>query len=149
MSLKPSEAEHILATRLGEPVKAPTKYVVGFRTRHGRVLALHRTVAETGIMKSAIFKWFAGSSIFGKAMPTTASSCVCWISSAMGIKRSSPRRVYPAVSVWLGRTAERAGSMKQCPILAPATKIARASKRLCADLRGGVCVAGEAMWRHS
>lgn len=47
MTLKPSEAEGLLRSRLGEPAKEPTKYVIGFSTRTGKVLAFHRETIET------------------------------------------------------------------------------------------------------
>ncbi|SFD69464.1 hypothetical protein SAMN04488523_102100 [Sulfitobacter brevis] len=49
MTLKTTEAERLLTTRFGEPVKAPTDYVVGFRTGTGKVLAMHRQASETRI----------------------------------------------------------------------------------------------------
>ncbi|MDX0433205.1 hypothetical protein GOL30_31280 [Sinorhizobium medicae] len=42
MTLPIAVAEQILRRRLGEPVKPPTGYVIGFKTHSGRVLALHR-----------------------------------------------------------------------------------------------------------
>ena len=47
MTLKPADAERLLSARLGEPAKAPTDYVIGFRTRTGKVLAMHRQASET------------------------------------------------------------------------------------------------------
>ncbi|WP_217902975.1 hypothetical protein [Sulfitobacter sp. HGT1] len=47
MTLVPKDAERLLYARYVEPAKSPTKYVVGFRTPTGKVLAIHRTVAET------------------------------------------------------------------------------------------------------
>lgn len=49
MSLPIAVAERILRDRLGEPVKTPTQYVIGFKTPAGRVLALHREAGETRI----------------------------------------------------------------------------------------------------
>lgn len=49
MTLAIAEAEKILKTRLGEPAKASTNYVVGFLTLSGKVLAIHRDAAETRI----------------------------------------------------------------------------------------------------
>ena len=37
------EAERLLVQRLGLPVKPPTKYVIGFKTPNGKLLAMHRT----------------------------------------------------------------------------------------------------------
>lgn len=42
MTLAPAEAERLLRSRYGEPAKAPTDYVIGFRNPIGRVLAIHR-----------------------------------------------------------------------------------------------------------
>ncbi|HEV8036141.1 hypothetical protein [Yoonia sp.] len=47
MTLKTADAECLLSARLGEPAKAPTDYVIGFRTRTGKVLAMHRQASET------------------------------------------------------------------------------------------------------
>ncbi|SNT76802.1 hypothetical protein [Paracoccus seriniphilus] len=47
MTLAPKDAERLLYARYVEPAKSPTKYVVGFHTPTGKVLAIHRTVAET------------------------------------------------------------------------------------------------------
>ncbi|MEH2679200.1 hypothetical protein GFM11_17980 [Rhizobium leguminosarum bv. viciae] len=47
MSVPVGTAEQILRRRYGEPVKAETDYVIGFRTSSGRVLALHRAASET------------------------------------------------------------------------------------------------------
>lgn len=49
MTLAISEAEAILRSRLGEPAKAPTDYVIGFMTPSGKVLAIHREASETRI----------------------------------------------------------------------------------------------------
>ncbi|QCO54452.1 hypothetical protein EOK75_00615 [Pseudorhodobacter turbinis] len=49
MTLKPVEAERLLSNRFGDPAKAPTDYVIGFRTRTGKVLAMHRQASETRI----------------------------------------------------------------------------------------------------
>src|SRR5688572_18110317 len=49
MVLNVSQAEAILRSKFGEPAKPPTDYVVGFKTPAGKVLAIHREVAETRI----------------------------------------------------------------------------------------------------
>lgn len=49
MTLKVIDAEQMLIARLGEPAKAPTDYIIGFRTRTGKVLAMHRQASETRI----------------------------------------------------------------------------------------------------
>lgn len=49
MTLAISDAEAILRTRLGEPAKPPTDYVVGFKTPSGKVLAIHREASETRV----------------------------------------------------------------------------------------------------
>lgn len=49
MTLAIAEAETILRTRLGEPAKPPTDYIVGFKTPSGKVLAIHREANETRI----------------------------------------------------------------------------------------------------
>lgn len=49
LTLAIAEAEVILRSRLGEPAKPPTDYVVGFLTPIGKVLAIHREAAETRI----------------------------------------------------------------------------------------------------
>jgi hypothetical protein len=49
MTLAIADAEAILRSRLGEPAKPPTDYVVGFTTPSGKVLAIHREAAETRI----------------------------------------------------------------------------------------------------
>lgn len=49
MTVSPKDAERVLRARYGEPAKAPTDYVIGFRTPAGRVLAIHRTIQETRI----------------------------------------------------------------------------------------------------
>lgn len=49
MTLAIADAEAILRSRLGEPVKPPTDYVVGFSTPSGKVLAIHREATETRI----------------------------------------------------------------------------------------------------
>lgn len=49
MTLKPVDAERLLTARLGEPAKVPTKYVVGFRTRVCKVLAIHRSNGATQV----------------------------------------------------------------------------------------------------
>ncbi|MCS4241937.1 hypothetical protein M2418_001448 [Rhizobium sp. BIGb0125] len=47
MSVPIATAERVLRSRFGTPAKTPTDYVIGFKTAQGRVLALHRTLAET------------------------------------------------------------------------------------------------------
>lgn len=49
MTLAIADAEAILRSRLGEPAKPPTDYVVGFTTPSGKVLAIHREATETRI----------------------------------------------------------------------------------------------------
>ncbi|MBA1140094.1 hypothetical protein [Mesorhizobium neociceri] len=49
MTLGIADAEAILRSRLGEPAKLPTDYVVGFTTPSGKVLAIHREATETRI----------------------------------------------------------------------------------------------------
>lgn len=49
MTLATRDAESILRARLGEPAKPPTDYVIGFTVPSGKVLAIHRTAAETRI----------------------------------------------------------------------------------------------------
>jgi hypothetical protein len=49
MSLPVAVAEKILLGRFGEPAKAPTQYVIGFKTSTGRIIALHREAGETRI----------------------------------------------------------------------------------------------------
>jgi hypothetical protein len=49
MTLAIEDAEAILRSRLGEPAKPPTDYVVGFKTPSGKVLAIHREATETRI----------------------------------------------------------------------------------------------------
>jgi hypothetical protein len=49
MTLAIADAEAILHSRLGEPAKPPTDYVVGFTTPSGRVLAIHREASETRV----------------------------------------------------------------------------------------------------
>lgn len=49
MSLPVAVAEQILRQRFSEPAKQPTQYVIGFRTRTGRVLGLDRRASETRI----------------------------------------------------------------------------------------------------
>ncbi|WP_158807915.1 hypothetical protein [Beijerinckia sp. L45] len=49
MTLTIRDAEGILRSRLGEPVKTSTNYVTGFATRTGRVLAIDRVASETRI----------------------------------------------------------------------------------------------------
>lgn len=50
MTLSIADAEAILRSRLGEPAKPPTDYVVGFTTTSGKVLAIHREANETRIL---------------------------------------------------------------------------------------------------
>ena len=47
MSMLPAEAEPILRSHFGEPVKAPTKYVIGFAAPGGKVIALDRQPKAT------------------------------------------------------------------------------------------------------
>lgn len=47
MTLPVTTAEGVLRGRFGEPVKPPTRYVIGFRTASGRVLALALDATET------------------------------------------------------------------------------------------------------
>ncbi|WP_339107323.1 hypothetical protein [Thioclava sp. GXIMD4216] len=49
MTLSPAEAERLLRSRYGEPAKAPTDYIIGFRNPVGRVLAIHRTNQTTRV----------------------------------------------------------------------------------------------------
>jgi hypothetical protein len=49
MTLAIADAEAILRSRLGEPAKPPTDYVVGFTTPSGKVLAIHREANETRV----------------------------------------------------------------------------------------------------
>jgi len=49
MTLAIEDAEAILRSRLGEPAKPPTNYVVGFTTPSGKLLAIHREAKETRI----------------------------------------------------------------------------------------------------
>jgi hypothetical protein len=49
MTLAIADAEAILRSRLGEPAKPPTDYVVGFSTPSGKVLAIHREASETRV----------------------------------------------------------------------------------------------------
>lgn len=49
MTLKPVEAERLLIARFGDPAKPATEYVIGFRLRNGKVLAIHRQASETRI----------------------------------------------------------------------------------------------------
>jgi hypothetical protein len=49
MTLKVKEAEVILKSRFVEPVKTPTKKIVGYATPKGRLLALHRELRDTRI----------------------------------------------------------------------------------------------------
>jgi hypothetical protein len=49
MTLAIADAEAILRSRLGEPAKPPTDYVVGFTTPSGKVLAIHREASETRV----------------------------------------------------------------------------------------------------
>lgn len=49
MTLKVADAEEVLKSRLGGPVRRPTQKVIGFKTAGGRILALERGRAETRI----------------------------------------------------------------------------------------------------
>lgn len=49
MTLPIASAETILRNRLGEPVKPPTDYVIGFATPTGKVLAVDRVARETRV----------------------------------------------------------------------------------------------------
>lgn len=49
MSFPPAEAESLLLDRYEAPAKAPTDYVVGFQAPGRKVLAMHRTIADTMI----------------------------------------------------------------------------------------------------
>ncbi|WP_198670711.1 hypothetical protein [Oceanicella sp. SM1341] len=49
MTLAPAEAERLLRSRYGDPAKAPTDYIIGFRNSVGRVLAIHRTNQTTRV----------------------------------------------------------------------------------------------------
>jgi hypothetical protein len=49
MTLAIPDAEAILRSRLGEPAKSPTDYVVGFTTPSGKVLAIHREASQTRV----------------------------------------------------------------------------------------------------
>ena len=49
MTLAPAEAERLLRSRYGDPAKAPTDYIIGFRNPVGRVLAIHRTNQTTRV----------------------------------------------------------------------------------------------------
>lgn len=49
MTLAIADAEAILRSRLGEPAKPATDYVVGFMTPSGKVLAIHPEATETRI----------------------------------------------------------------------------------------------------
>lgn len=49
MTLAIVDAEAILRSRLGEPAKPPTDYLVGFTTSSGKVLAIHREASESRI----------------------------------------------------------------------------------------------------
>lgn len=49
MTISTADAEAIMRLRLGQPIKPPTKYVVGFKAPSGKVLAIHRGTAETRI----------------------------------------------------------------------------------------------------
>ena len=70
MTLPTADAEAILRARLGDPVKPPANYVVGFAALSGKVLAKHRTVSETRI-------WFqppAPPSMSGVTVMTSSSN---------------------------------------------------------------------------
>lgn len=49
MSVPITTTETILRARFGAPAKAPTDYVIGFKTPSGRVLAIHRTNSELSV----------------------------------------------------------------------------------------------------
>jgi len=49
MLLTNLDAEAILSAMLGDPIKPPTKYVVGFCTPTGKPLAMHRTASTARI----------------------------------------------------------------------------------------------------
>lgn len=49
MTLAIGEAEKILRSRLGEPVKKQTEYIIGFQTPDGKLLAMHREANETRV----------------------------------------------------------------------------------------------------
>jgi hypothetical protein len=49
MTLAIADAEAILRSRLGEPAKPSTDYVVGFTTPSGKVLAIHREASESRV----------------------------------------------------------------------------------------------------
>lgn len=49
MTLQIANAEAVLRSRLGDPVKSPTEYVIGFKTPTGKVLAVHREANETRV----------------------------------------------------------------------------------------------------
>lgn len=49
MSVPIVVAERILRARFGAPAKAPTDYVIGFKTPSGRVLAIYRTNSELSV----------------------------------------------------------------------------------------------------
>ncbi|MCF3595727.1 hypothetical protein LZG00_17170 [Rhodobacteraceae bacterium LMO-12] len=49
MTIPPKDAERVLLARYGEPAKAATDYIIGFRNTVGRVLAIHRATQETRI----------------------------------------------------------------------------------------------------
>jgi hypothetical protein len=49
MTLEIEDAEQILQTRLGDPAKPPTQYVMGFETSSGKVLAIDRVASETRV----------------------------------------------------------------------------------------------------
>jgi hypothetical protein len=70
MTLGIADAETILRSRLGEPAKLPTDYVVGFTAPSGKVLAIHREATETRI-------WFqppAPPNLDGVRLMDTASN---------------------------------------------------------------------------
>jgi hypothetical protein len=49
VTLQIANAEAVLRSRLGDPVKSPTEYVIGFKTPTGKVLAVHREANETRV----------------------------------------------------------------------------------------------------
>src|SRR5690348_346663 len=70
MTLAIADAEAILRSRLGEPAKPPTDYVIGFTTPSGKVLAVDRRASEARI-------WFqppAPPSIWGVRLMSRASN---------------------------------------------------------------------------
>lgn len=85
MTLPIADAEAILRARLGDPVKPPTNYVVGFAAPSGKVLAIHRTASETRI-------WFqppAPPSLPGLTIMTNSSNGNSNLNGALLPLRSS------------------------------------------------------------